>query len=73
MFLMSEVPSYFRSRAKREQLDRYQGLLPESQGKNLAVTFLYVPCSLDSGRVENTGSILFSITLEPRVESYTSP
>ena len=39
-----------RFRAKREQLERfYEGLVPESQGQNLALTVLYVPCSLDSG------------------------
>ena len=37
-----------RVRAKREQLKTF---LPESQGQNLAVTVLYVPCSLDSGLV----------------------
>ena len=41
-----------RSRARREQLKRFLGLLPESQGQNLAVTVLYVPHSLDSGRGE---------------------
>ena len=38
-----------RCRAKREQLQGVQELLPESQGHDLAVTVLYVPCSLDSG------------------------
>jgi len=36
-----------RFRAKRELLDRFSGLLPESQGQNLPVTVLYVPYSLD--------------------------
>ena len=36
-----------RSRAKRERLTRFEGLLPESQGQNQAVTVLRVP---DSGR-----------------------
>ena len=40
-----------RFRAKRGQLNRVKGLLPESQGHNLALTGLYVPYSLDSGRV----------------------
>ena len=51
-FLVSEVPRYridnsqvARCRAKWEQLESFQGLLPQSQGQNLAVTFLYVPCS----------------------------
>ena len=38
-----------RCRAKREHLVRFQGLLPESQGLNLALTVLYVLCSPDSG------------------------
>ena len=28
--------------AKREKLETFQGLLPESQGQNLALTVLYV-------------------------------
>ena len=36
------------SRAKREQLCT-KGLLPESEGQNLALTVFYVPYSLDSG------------------------
>jgi len=39
----------YRFRAKREQLTRVEGLLPESQGQNLALTVLHVPCSLDIG------------------------
>ena len=35
-------------RAKREQLKTFQGLLPERQDQNLAVTALCVPYSLDS-------------------------
>ena len=38
-----------RVRAKREQLERVHGLLPEGQGQNLALTALYVLCSHDSG------------------------
>jgi len=38
-----------RCRAKREQLERFQGLLPEGQGQKLALTVLFVPSSLDSG------------------------
>ena len=38
-----------RFRAKREQLERVHGLLPESQGQNLALTVLYVLWSRDSG------------------------
>ena len=35
--------------AKRGQRKRFQGLLPESQGQNLALTVLHVLYSLDSG------------------------
>ena len=38
-----------RGRAKREQLKRFSGLLPESQGQNLAVAAFHVPDSLDCG------------------------
>ena len=38
----------FRSQAKREQLNWFQGRVPESQGHNPALTVLYVPYSLDS-------------------------
>jgi len=41
-----------RFQAKRGQLKRFQGLLPESQGQNRALTVLYVPNSLDSGTRE---------------------
>jgi len=37
-------------RAKKEQLRRIEGLPPESQGQNLALTVLHVPYLLDSGR-----------------------
>ena len=39
-----------RYRAKREQLERFQGHLPENQGQNLALTVLGVPGPIDSGR-----------------------
>ena len=39
------------SRAKREQLEMFEGLLLESHGQNLAVTVLCVPHSLDDGCV----------------------
>ena len=35
--------------AKRKHIQRFQGILPESQDQNLAVTVLYAPSSLDSG------------------------
>ena len=38
---MDAFPDHFR--AKREHLDMFQGLLPESHGQNLALTVLYVP------------------------------
>ena len=44
-----------RFRAQREQLKRYRGRLPESQGHNLAVTVLDVPSSLDSRTVKFLG------------------
>ena len=37
-----------RYQAKMEQLKRFEGLLPESQGQNLALTVLDVPSPLDS-------------------------
>ena len=40
-----------RFRAKREQLRKFTGLSPESQGQNLALTVLCVLYSLNSGRV----------------------
>ena len=40
---VSPPPPVYRFRAKREQLKRFQGLLTESQGKNLALTVVYVP------------------------------
>ena len=38
-----------RCRTKREPLQRFYGLSPESQGQSLALTVVYVPYSLDSG------------------------
>ena len=48
-FLQETYAFISRFRAKREQLKRVQGLLPERSGQNLALTVLYVPYSLDSG------------------------
>ena len=48
-----------RFRAKREQLQTVSGLLPEGRGRNLALTVLCVPCSLDragGGAVPGSGS-----------------
>ena len=36
--------------AKRQHLKRSYGLVPESQGQNLALTVLYVPSSFHSGQ-----------------------
>ena len=47
-----------RSRAKMEQLE----ILPESQSQNLALTVLYVPCSLGVGRVGCVKSLRSSYT-----------
>jgi len=41
----SQVAAFLRFQAKREQLERFKGLLPESQGQNV----LYAPYSLDRG------------------------
>ena len=41
--------SGIRLQSNKEQLERVSGLLPGSQGQNLAMTVLYVPYSLDSG------------------------
>ena len=39
----------YRFRAKRGKLKMFEGLLPESQRQNLAVSAIYVPYSLDGG------------------------
>ena len=41
-----------------EYLERFQGLLPDSQGQNLAVTVLHVPSTPDSGQHYLTLSVL---------------
>ena len=38
-----------RCRAKSQQLERFETLLPESQGQYLALTILFLPSSLDIG------------------------
>ena len=63
---------------KRKYLKRLEGLLPESQDQNLALTVLYVPYSfvpndtvLDTnhqGEEALPTLFFFFITLEPRVE-----
>jgi len=47
LILPRHAPPRFRE--KREHLKTYQGLLPESQRQNLALTVLYVSHPLDSG------------------------
>ena len=42
----SGVFVHHRFRAKRKPLERFSGLLPESEGQNLALTVLCVPDSL---------------------------
>jgi len=41
---------HYRCPAQRQKLRRVHGLSPESRGQNLALTVLYVPHSLDSGK-----------------------
>ena len=48
--LVVETLTPLRCQAKGEQPKTIQGLSPESQGQNLALTVLHVPYSLDSGR-----------------------
>jgi hypothetical protein len=45
----NELRLSHRSRAKRELLETFQGLLPQIRGQNLVETVLYVPYSPDSG------------------------
>ena len=50
-------------------LERFHGLLPESQGWNLAATVLYVPYSLDGGeglgREDMESAAAFAENVEP--------
>ena len=39
-----------------ERTKRVEGLVPESQGQNLALTVLYVPYSLDSGSAKHVSN-----------------
>ena len=43
------IHTVYRFRAKRDQLEKFEGLSLESQGQNLALTVLYASYSLDSG------------------------
>ena len=61
-------PACFRS--KREHLLKFYGLLPESQGQNLALTVLYVPSSLGSGTLEPLARVKCSIPyLDPLAQT----
>jgi hypothetical protein len=65
-----------RFRAKREQLKRFEGLLPESQGQNMVLTVLYVPGLLDScewvepasAGIQGRGFLWFLMRDEPLVQ-----
>ena len=45
--VLAHLPHPLRG-TKKEQLKRFYGLSPENKGHNVAVTALYVPCSLES-------------------------
>ena len=45
----TKVYEHLRFQAKSEHIERVPGLLPESQGQNVALTVLCVPYSLDNG------------------------
>jgi len=59
----------FGVRAKREQLKWFRGLLPESQGQDLASTVLYVPYSLKSGGGLKRACFLLAAARVARAES----
>jgi hypothetical protein len=47
-----QIESVTRFRGTREQLKRFEGLSPEGQGQNLALTAVHVPLyGLDSGKL----------------------
>jgi hypothetical protein len=48
----------YRFQAKKEQLERFQGLFTASQAQKLALTVLHVPCSLDSGPGQHFGILV---------------
>jgi len=72
------LPTLSHARAEREQLERSQGLLPESQGRNLALTVLHVPKSLDSActlcmaRASMTGHVGFDLSALDKFERTSS-
>ena len=57
-----------RCRSKTQQHGYFQGLLPESQGQNLAWTVLYLQCSLDIGNQQT-----FQPTNQPTNKPTTHP
>ena len=63
VLLTHHLPGCFR--AKREQLKKIEGLLPESQGQNLAVTGIYLPSSLNSG----LSKVVQEALADPRAQS----
>jgi len=58
-------------RAKRGQLEKFDGLLPESQGQNLALTVLYVPNLLDSGPAMTGVTVCVSCFIQTRLFRYS--
>jgi len=48
LWVRNHHPLSCRFRAKREKLKLFQGPLPQRQGRNLALTVVYVPHSPDS-------------------------
>ena len=56
-----------RSRGKRGQLRMVYALLPESQGHNLALAVLYVPCSLDSGARKRAAKVFHCLVVQNTV------
>jgi hypothetical protein len=64
---------------KREQLDTFKGLLPESHGHNLALTALYVPYSHKIGvgfepRQKHIHTLIFCVMLSTkRLVGRTAP
>ena len=61
MFVLIVV--WVRRRSKKEQLRRYEGLIPEHQGQNMALTVLFVLSSPESGvgiAAFGTGGVVWS-------------
>jgi len=83
-WVFNSLRSPFRFLAKKENPKRFEGLLPASQGQNLAFIVLHVPYSLDSGAGQLLhrnvqrfrGGLVFKahrlcVSLNPRLESNT--